>query len=293
MLLIFTQNPKEICKEILLRTGDFASLQSEETFLLSSAPIKTQGEWSCIEWKIPRILGLSELIFIREIFAKKKSDLLQVSGLLDPKKKSFFAFDMDSTLIRQEVIDELARLAGVYDQVASVTKEAMEGNLDFHEALQKRCLYLKGLSSNIFEDLYLHLELNSGVSNLLQGLAKKNAMTAVFSGGFTDILEIFQKEYRIAEIRANVLERENGILTGRVTGNIVDKNKKLDFLREIRDRENILFSQVVAIGDGANDALMLNEAEIGIGFHAKDGLKKLITNWVDFAPMDTLLFLFS
>lgn len=273
--------------------GSFVSLKPEERFLLSSAPVRTQGLWSCIEWKISRKLDRSELIAVREIFAKRNSDLLQVDKLLDAKKKSFFAFDMDSTLIQQEVIDELARMAGVYDEVASVTKEAMEGNLDFHEALKKRCAHLKGLSSSIFTELYPTLSLNIGVENLLKGLKENQSRTAVFSGGFTDILEIFQKRYGIDEVYANVLERENGQLSGNVVGDIVDKNKKLEYLKMIRDREGISSSQVVAVGDGANDSLMLNEAGIGIGFHAKEGLKKLILNWVDFAPMDSLLFLFS
>lgn len=293
MLLILTQKPYEIRKELLLGIGNFVSLKSEETFLLSSASVRTRGEWSCIEWKISRNLDLQELIELRAMFAKRNSDLLQIDYLLDPKKKSFFVFDMDSTLIQQEVIDELARLTGVYEEVASVTKEAMEGNLDFHEALKKRCVHLKGLSSSIFTELYPKLKLNAGVESLLRSLKEKNSKTAVFSGGFIDILEMFQKQYGIDEIHANVLERQNGQFSGNVVGDIVDKNKKFEYLKMIRDREGISRSQVVAVGDGANDALMLNEAGIGIGFHAKEGLKKLIINWVDFAPLDVLLFLFS
>ncbi|MBM2887763.1 phosphoserine phosphatase SerB [Leptospira interrogans] len=292
MLLVLTEKPEEIRKEILLGMGGGISLKPEEIFLLSSSKIRNRGFWSCIEWKIPRILERSELLQLRETFAKKNTDLIQVNRLLDPKKKSFFSFDMDSTLIRQEVIDELARLAGVYEEVVSVTKEAMEGNLDFHEALKKRCIYLKGLSSSIFTELYPKLELNTGVERLLKILKENNTRTAVFSGGFTDILEMFQKQYGIDEVYANILEKKDGELSGNVLGEIVDKNKKLEYLKTIRDREKIHPSQVVAIGDGANDSLMLNEAGIGIGFHAKEGLKKQIVNWIDFAPMDVLLFLF-
>ncbi|EMO90075.1 phosphoserine phosphatase SerB [Leptospira noguchii] len=292
MLLILTEKPEEIRKEILLGMGNFVSLKPEETFLLSSSKIRSRGFWNCIEWKIPRVLERSELLQWRETFSKKGADLIQVNRLLDSKEKSFFAFDMDSTLIRQEVIDELARLAGVYEEVASVTKEAMEGNLDFHEALKKRCIHLKGLSNSIFTDLYPKLELNTGVERLLKVLKENNTRTAVFSGGFTDILEMFQKQYGIDEVYANVLEKINGELSGNILGEIVDKNKKLEYLKMIRDREKIHPYQVVAIGDGANDSLMLNEAGIGIGFHAKEGLKKQILNWIDFAPMDVLLFLF-
>ncbi|EMI61725.1 phosphoserine phosphatase SerB [Leptospira noguchii] len=292
MLLILTEKPEEIRKEILLGMGNFVSLKPEETFLLSSSKIRSRGFWNCIEWKIPRVLERSELLQWRETFSKKGADLIQVNRLLDSKEKSFFAFDMDSTLICEEVIDELARLAGVYEEVASVTKEAMEGNLDFHEALKKRCIHLKGLSNSIFTDLYPKLELNTGVERLLKVLKENNTRTAVFSGGFTDILEMFQKQYGIDEVYANVLEKINGELSGNVLGEIVDKNKKLEYLKMIRDREKIHPYQVVAIGDGANDSLMLNEAGIGIGFHAKEGLKKQILNWIDFAPMDVLLFLF-
>ncbi|EKR72910.1 phosphoserine phosphatase SerB [Leptospira noguchii] len=292
MLLILTEKPEEIRKEILLGMGNFVSLKPEETFLLSSSKIRSRGFWNCIEWRIPRVLERSELLQWRETFSKKGADLIQVNRLLDSKEKSFFAFDMDSTLICQEVIDELARLAGVYEEVASVTKEAMEGNLDFHEALKKRCIHLKGLSNSIFTDLYPKLELNTGVERLLKVLKENNTRTAVFSGGFTDILEMFQKQYGIDEVYANVLEKINGELSGNVLGEIVDKNKKLEYLKMIRDREKIHPYQVVAIGDGANDSLMLNEAGIGIGFHAKEGLKKQILNWIDFAPMDVLLFLF-
>lgn len=136
------------------------------------------------------------------------------------------------------------------------------------------------------------MELNTGVERLLKVLKENNTRTAVFSGGFTDILEMFQKQYGIDEVYANVLEKINGELSGNVLGEIVDKNKKLEYLKMIRDREKIHPYQVVAIGDGANDSLMLNEAGIGIGFHAKEGLKKQILNWIDFAPMDVLLFLF-
>lgn len=244
-------------------------------------------------WGDLKPFSREDLISLRSELAEIRSDSLQLEGLLDPDRKSLFAFDMDSTLIRQEVIDELARYAGVYDEVASVTREAMEGLLDFQEALYKRCSYLKGLSVSVFAELYPRLEPNDGVAALLSGLSSRNVNTAVFSGGFTDILEYFQKDHPVGEIRANVLERVNGILTGTVLGEIVDKNKKLSYFREIRDREGIDPLQTVAVGDGANDALMLNEAGIGIGFHAKDGLKKLILNWIDFAPMDSLLLLFS
>ncbi|MDV6235021.1 phosphoserine phosphatase SerB [Leptospira ellisii] len=298
MLLILTQNPDSVRNRILNSRNELGRLRSVEELTLSISlsnrkSEKSASSWFRLVWKDLKPFSREELISCRSELAEVGSDLLQVERPLDSGRKSLFAFDMDSTLIRQEVIDELARLAGVYEEVASVTREAMEGGLEFQDALYKRCAYLKGLPVSVFAELYPRLEPNKGVVELLLGLSRRNVNTAVFSGGFTDILELFKKDHPIGEIRANVLERKNGILTGTVTGEIVDKNKKLSYLREIRDREGIDRLQTVAVGDGANDALMLNEAGIGVGFHAKEGLKKLVLNWVDFAPMDALLLLFS
>ncbi|WP_246053054.1 phosphoserine phosphatase SerB [Leptospira semungkisensis] len=249
-------------------------------------------EYVCDVWNIDRSLSREELVYLRqELHRFRKIDLIQISSFI--QGESLFCFDMDSTLIREEVIDELARFAGVYEEVAHVTKEAMEGNLNFQEALQKRCMYLKDLPVSVFDDLYFKLHPNHGVPELFSGLKSKNAKTAVFSGGFTDILERFKQEYSIDEVRANYLDREGDRLLGTVSGTVVDKNIKRDSLLELQSRFQIGTEKIVAVGDGANDQLMLEAAGLGIGFHAKEGLKSKISNWIDFASMDVLLYLFE
>lgn len=275
--------PKNIVSSAVRQlSGEYTDLQAH-----GSLP----NGWNCIVWNRESAFTRPELAELRKDLSRNRIDLLQISGFLH--RNSLFCFDMDSTLIREEVIDELARFAGVYEKVAEVTKEAMEGNLNFHEALEKRCLYLKDLPVTIFDSLYEKLRPNDGVPALLSGLKKNRSKIAVFSGGFTDILEKFKEEYDLDEVRANYLERKGGKLTGRVSGRIVDKDVKKNSLLELSSKYGIPNKDIVAVGDGANDQLMLEAAGIGIGFHAKEGLKSKIVNWVDFAPMDVLLFLFG
>ncbi|PJZ49528.1 phosphoserine phosphatase SerB [Leptospira saintgironsiae] len=249
-------------------------------------------DFVCDVWNIDYALPREELVYLRQELQRfRKIDLIQIFSFLS--NEALFCFDMDSTLIREEVIDELARYAGVYEEVARVTKEAMEGNLNFHEALQKRCSYLKDLPVSVFDELYFKLHPNHGVPELFQGLKKKNVKTAVFSGGFTDILERFKQEYSIDEVRANYLDRAGDKLLGTVSGTVVDKNIKRDSLLELQSRFQLEKENIVAVGDGANDQLMLEASGIGIGFHAKEGLKSNISNWIDFASMDVLLYLFA
>lgn len=234
-----------------------------------------------------------DLVNFRKSLFHLKVDVLLIENLLDRNLKSLFAFDMDSTLIKEEVIDEIARIKGVYERVAAVTKEAMEGNLDFDSALRKRCSYLDGLSESIFQEIFESITPNDGVEQVLPLIQKENGVIAIFSGGFLPIIEKFSKHFSVNLFSANELEIENGFTTGKVIGRIVNKNRKKELLIQHRDENKILVSQTVAVGDGSNDSLMLNEAGIGIGFHAKSGLKKEILNWVDHHSMLSLLFLFD
>lgn len=238
-------------------------------------------------------ISREDLILLRKDLASLKVDVLSVDKLLERGKPSLFSFDMDSTLIQEEVIDELARKKGVFELVAEVTREAMEGNLDFDSALRKRCSYLDGLNESIFEEIFQGLTPNDGVEQVLPLIQKEKGIIAIFSGGFVPVIERFAKKFSIDLYSANVLEMENGFTTGRVLGSIVNKNRKRDLLIEHRDTNKIPISQTVAVGDGSNDSLMIHEAGIGIGFHAKSGLKKEILNWIDFHSMLSLLFLFD
>ncbi|HNH10420.1 MAG TPA: phosphoserine phosphatase SerB [Leptospiraceae bacterium] len=237
--------------------------------------------------------GSENIYEIRKKFSELRADIVSVKSFFRRERKTLFSFDMDSTLIEQEVIDELAGYAGVFDEVAKVTEEAMQGKLDFREALEKRCAFLSGLSADVFDSLYSKLVMNEGVPEFLSEIRKYNSVTAVFSGGFVPILEKFCRDYGITEFRANSLETVSGKLTGKVLGEIVDRDRKKKSLIELREKYGILNSDTAACGDGSNDAEMIKEAGIGLGFHAKEGLKKNIQNWMDYVPLTGLLHLYE
>lgn len=261
----------------------------EAKYLFSSSLEKIFAHY----FQLDRELSKDELIRLRESLFSEKIDAVQVNQLLQRSSKSLFAFDMDSTLIKEEVIDELARRNGVYEEVANVTKEAMEGKLDFDSALRKRCNYLKGIKDSAFDEIFRSITPNDGVVELLPWIQKYNGQIAIFSGGFVPVVEKFAKHFSISLYAANHLEIENGFTTGKVLGTIVNKNQKKELLIKYREENQVLISQTVAVGDGSNDSLMLNEAGIGIGFHAKSGLKKEILNWIDHHSMLSLLFLYD
>lgn len=261
--------------------------------LLKLKTAKNSYGYSCDYFEFSTTRDLLNIKNIREEMIPFEVDVLVLPHLLNFAKKSMFVFDMDSTLIKQEVIDEVARKYGMYEQVSSVTREAMEGKLDFNQSLKRRCSLLRDAPVSIFESLYSELELNSGVRELLSQLNQLNVITCVFSGGFDLILNRFGKEMNFNYFASNHLEVIDEKITGNIVGDIVNKEKKEQLLVSIREKEEIISAQSVAIGDGANDMLMLNVAGIGIGYHAKAGLKQGIKNWIDFAPMSSLLFLYD
>lgn len=239
------------------------------------------------------LAGNENIFELRKKLSEMRSDIISVKTFFRKERRTLFAFDMDSTLIEQEVIDELAGFAGVFDEVAKVTELAMQGKLDFREALDRRCSLLAGLSVEVFDSIYDRLVLNDGVSEFLSEIRKYNSVTAVFSGGFVPILEKFCRDYGITEFRANLLETVSGKLTGKVLGEIVDRDRKKKSLIELREKYGIAVHDTAACGDGSNDAEMIKEAGIGIGVHAKEGLKKNISDWMDFVPLTGLLHLYE
>ncbi|GBF50151.1 phosphoserine phosphatase SerB [Leptospira ryugenii] len=248
---------------------------------------------SAIRWEWNGSSNRSELLKLREVAAKQKLDYLEVDNLISPNESSVFCFDMDSTVIQEEVIDELARRHGVFEEVARVTKEAMEGGISFDEALRKRVKLLQGLSRQSFQEVYESLHLNPGMDVLFEELPKHKSKIIILSGGFQPILTLFAKKYPISFFKANELQEENGHFTGEILGEIINKEKKAFYLKEYVESHKIPTTQTVGVGDGANDGLMLRETAIGIGFHAKQGLKDQIKNWIQFSDMRALLFLFS
>ena len=186
------------------------------------------------------------------------------------RMRRLICFDMDSTLIQTEVIDELAMRAGVGDKVKEITERAMRGEIDFKESFTERVALLKGLDSKVMQDIAENLPITEGVDRLMYVLKRYGYKIAILSGGFTYFGEYLQKKYGIDYVYANELEiDENGILTGRYLGEIVDGRRKAELLKLIAQVEKVDIAQTIAVGDGANDLPMLSEAGLGIAFHAK------------------------
>lgn len=186
------------------------------------------------------------------------------------RMRRLICFDMDSTLIQTECIDELAERAGVGAQVRAITERAMRGEIDFKESFTERVALLKGLDASVMHDIAEHMPITEGVDRLMEVLKRCGYKIAILSGGFTYFGEYLQRKYGIDYVYANELEiDENGKLTGRYLGEIVDGRRKAELLKLIAQVEKVHLAQTIAVGDGANDLPMISEAGLGIAFHAK------------------------
>ena len=185
------------------------------------------------------------------------------------RMRRLICFDMDSTLIETEVIDELAIRAGVGDQVKAITERAMRGEIDFCESFKERVALLKGLDESVMRDIAEHLPITEGVERLMFVLKRYGYKIAILSGGFTYFGNYLKEKFGIDYVYANQLEIVDGKLTGRYLGDIVDGKRKAELLRLLAQVENVDIAQTIAVGDGANDLPMLSTAGLGIAFHAK------------------------
>jgi phosphoserine phosphatase len=204
--------------------------------------------------------------------------------------KRLIVFDMDSTLIQAEVIDEMAKVHGVGEKVISITERAMNGELDFNAALKERVALLKGMKVDKLEQILAKIELTNGTEQFIRTVKSLGYKVAVISGGFTYFTGAFKTKLGLDYAFANELEIENGELTGRVLGNIVNAEGKALLLNLISQQEQISLEQVVAIGDGANDLPMLAKAGLGIAFHAKEIVRKKAGHHMSHGPMTSILY---
>ena len=207
------------------------------------------------------------------------------------RSRRLVCFDMDSTLIEAEVIDELAKRAGVGDQVAKITESAMQGEIDFSESFKQRMALLEGLSEDVLEDIAENLPMMEGAEKLIRNLNAYGFKTAILSGGFNYFGNYLKKKLGINHVYANTLEIENGKLTGRAIEPIVNADRKALLLKQIAKQEGLDPQQTIAVGDGANDLMMLSAAGLGIAFRAKPLVRESAKQSLSTHGLDSILYL--
>ena len=206
------------------------------------------------------------------------------------RNRRLICFDMDSTLIKTEVIDELADRAGVGDEVRAITEAAMRGEIDFTESFSRRVALLKGLDVSVMKEIAENLPIMDGAERLMSVLKMCGYKIAILSGGFTFFGNYLKKKFDMDYVHANELEVEDGKLTGRYVGDVVDGKRKAELLRLISQVEKIQLEQVIAVGDGANDLPMLSIAGLGIAFHAKPKVKEVARQSISTIGLDGILY---
>lgn len=204
--------------------------------------------------------------------------------------RRLICFDMDSTLIETEVIDELAERAGVGDKVRAITERAMRGEIDFCQSFTERVALLKGLDESVMQEIAQNLPITEGVDRMMQVLKRAGYKTAILSGGFTYFGNYLKQRYGFDYVYANELEIEDGKLTGRYVGDVVDGRRKAELLKLIAQVENVNIAQTIAVGDGANDLPMLGTAGLGIAFHAKPKVKATADQSISTIGLDGVLY---
>ncbi|QRN41577.1 MAG: phosphoserine phosphatase SerB [Neisseriaceae bacterium] len=201
--------------------------------------------------------------------------------------------DMDSTLITIECIDEIADMAGIKEEVFQITQQAMQGKIDFETSLKKRVKLLKGLTEQDLKNvLESRLKLTQGAKFLIEECQKNDIKFVLISGGFTFFTDYLYKSLRLTAAFSNILEIQNGILTGEIVGEILDANAKAKYLKQYREAYGLEKNQVVAMGDGANDIEMMKEAGISFAYHAKPKTKEYATFCIDFYGLDFVRYCF-
>ena len=207
------------------------------------------------------------------------------------RNRRLVCFDMDSTLIEQEVIDELAKEAGVGEQVAEITERAMQGELDFQSSFRARVALLKGMDASVLASIAERLTVTEGAERLISTLKSLGYRTAILSGGFQYFAEYLQAKLGIDEVHANILDIQDGVVTGEVKGHIVDGARKALLLTKIAEEMGISLEQAIAVGDGANDLPMLSIAGLGVAFRAKPLVRQNANQAISSVGLDGVLYL--
>ncbi len=247
---------------------------------------------ACIEFSVrgtPANRSEMQSRFI-DISAAEGFDVSLQEDTMFRRCRRLICFDMDSTLIQTECIDQLAARAGVGDKVAAITERAMRGEIDFIESFRERVALLKGLDASVMREIAEQLPVTEGVERMMSVLKRAGFKTAILSGGFTFFGDYLTQNYGFDYVYANELEIEDGKLTGRYVGDVVDGKRKAELLRLIAQVENVNIAQTIAVGDGANDLPMLSAAGLGIAFHAKPKVKATAKQSISTIGIDGVLY---
>ncbi|MDE6157989.1 MAG: phosphoserine phosphatase SerB [Muribaculaceae bacterium] len=247
---------------------------------------------SCVEFSVrgnPADLDAMRGRFL-QLSQQEEFDISLQEDNVFRRCRRLICFDMDSTLIETEVIDELAERAGVGEQVRAITERAMRGEIDFSESFRERVALLKGLDESVMREIAETLPVTEGVERMMQVLKRTGYKTAILSGGFTYFGNWLKQKFGFDYVYANELEIVDGKLTGRYVGDIVDGKRKAELLRIIAQVENIDIAQTIAVGDGANDLPMLSTAGLGIAFHAKPKVKQTARQSISTIGLDGVLY---
>jgi phosphoserine phosphatase len=272
----------------LARTAERAGFNIERIQRLSAHGLMS------VEFLLSGDAGAAEqslragLLALRSDF---QCDLALQRESLTRRSKRLVVMDMDSTLIQQEVIDELAVALGVVEQVSAITKRAMNGEIDFDGALRERVRLLKGTPASTLKDVLERIQLTPGAEELVRVLKRLGYRTAVISGGFIEVVEPIRQKLGLDYAFANKLEIQNDVLTGEVLGTIINRKRKAELLETIARTERIELDQVIAVGDGANDLDMLHRAGLGIAFNAKRTVQEQAHAAINQPSLKSILYL--
>ena len=274
--------------------AEISNILAEENANIELISNLTSHCASCVELTI-NVNGVKHLSHLKERVIAKSHELnidlaLQKMEAYRKNKRLVF-FDMDSTLVDMEIIDEMAQRAGVFKEVSRITEKAIRGDIDFEESLTQRVALLKGLKVGELEKIRKEMKLSEGAEDLVDTLKRLGFKLGLVSGGFDYFSDYLKEKLGLDFSYANQLEIKNGALTGKVTGKIVDNTYKARIVNMVSDEQGVLLDQTVAIGDGANDILMLGQAGLGIAYNAKEKLERAANMSLGRARLKNILYI--